>query len=308
MGRHHKKNQRRVNGILLLDKPTGLTSNAALQQVKKLFRARKAGHTGSLDPLASGLLPICFGEATKVSAFLLDADKHYLVDMKLGERTTTGDAEGEVVEQRPFDGVTERQLLQAMAGFDGEIEQIPPMYSAVKHQGQRLYKLARQGVEVEREPRTITIHDMQLLELAPPLATIRVHCSKGTYVRTLVEDIGEALGCGAHVADLRRLGVGPFDDSKLLTMTELENRYAEAGEAGLDALLLPMESGLAGWPDVRLTADAAFYLRQGQPVLVPKAPTSGLVRLYEGETRFLGVGEILDDGRVAPRRLLHTGR
>ncbi|MEN8108413.1 MAG: tRNA pseudouridine(55) synthase TruB [Pseudomonadota bacterium] len=308
MGRHHKKNQRRVNGILLLDKPTGLTSNAALQQVKKLFRARKAGHTGSLDPLASGLLPICLGEATKVSAFLLDADKHYLVDMKLGERTTTGDAEGEVVERRPFDGVTERQLLQVMAGFDGEIEQIPPMYSAVKHQGQRLYKLARQGVEVEREPRTITIHDMQLLELAPPLATIRVHCSKGTYVRTLVEDIGEALGCGAHVADLRRLGVGPFDDSKLLTMTELENRHAEAGEAGLDALLLPMESALAGWPDVRLTADAAFYLRQGQPVLVPKAPTSGLVRLYEGETRFLGVGEILDDGRVAPRRLLNTGR
>ena len=307
MGRRHS-NQRKVNGILLLDKPAGLTSNAALQQVKKLFRARKAGHTGSLDPLASGLLPICMGEATKVSAFLLDADKHYLVKMRLGERTNTGDAEGEVVEQRPAGDVTGEGLQAAMAGFQGEIEQIPPMYSAVKQKGQRLYKLARQGIEVEREPRSITIHELRLLDFESPVATIRVRCSKGTYVRTLVEDIGEQLGCGAHVADLRRLGVGPFDDSAMLTMQALEARRDEAGEAGLDALLLPMESGLANWPDVHLIGDAAFYLRQGQPVLVPKAPTSGLVRLYEGETRFLGVGEILDDGRVAPRRLLNAGR
>ena len=307
MGRRHS-NQRKVNGILLLDKPAGLTSNAALQQVKKLFRARKAGHTGSLDPLASGLLPICMGEATKVSAFLLDADKHYLVKMRLGERTNTGDAEGEVVEQRPAGDVTGEGLQAAMAGFQGEIEQIPPMYSAVKHKGQRLYKLARQGIEVEREPRSITIHELRLLDFESPVATIRVRCSKGTYVRTLVEDIGEQLGCGAHVADLRRLGVGPFDDSAMLTMQALEARRDEAGEAGLDALLLPMESGLANWPDVHLIGDAAFYLRQGQPVLVPKAPTSGLVRLYEGDSRFLGVGEILDDGRVAPRRLLNTGR
>ena len=307
MGRRHS-NQRKVNGILLLDKPAGLTSNAALQQVKKLFRARKAGHTGSLDPLASGLLPICMGEATKVSAFLLDADKHYLVKMRLGERTNTGDAEGEVVEQRPAGDVTGEGLQAAMAGFQGEIEQIPPMYSAVKHKGQRLYTLARQGIEVEREPRSITIHELRLLDFESPVATIRVRCSKGTYVRTLVEDIGEQLGCGAHVADLRRLGVGPFDDSAMLTMQALEARRDEAGEAGLDALLLPMESGLANWPDVHLIGDAAFYLRQGQPVLVPKAPTSGLVRLYEGETRFLGVGEILDDGRVAPRRLLNAGR
>ena len=303
MGRRHS-NQRKVNGILLLDKPAGLTSNAALQQVKKLFRARKAGHTGSLDPLASGLLPICMGEATKVSAFLLDADKHYLVKMRLGERTNTGDAEGEVVEQRPAGDVTGEGLQAAMAGFQGEIEQIPPMYSAVKHKGQRLYKLARQGIEVEREPRSITIHELRLLDFESPVATIRVRCSKGTYVRTLVEDIGEQLGCGAHVADLRRLGVGPFDDSAMLTMQALEARRDEAGEAGLDALLLPMESGLANWPDVHLIGDAAFYLRQGQPVLVPKAPTTGWVRLYEGESRFLGMGEILDDGRVAPRRLM----
>jgi tRNA pseudouridine55 synthase len=165
MGRRHS-NQRKVNGILLLDKPTGLTSNAALQQVKRLFRARKAGHTGSLDPLASGLLPVCMGEATKVSAFLLDADKHYLVSIRLGERTTTGDAEGEILEQRPVSGISEEGLRAVMAGFTGEIEQIPPMYSAVKHKGQRLYKLARQGVEVEREPRKITIHDLQLLDFA----------------------------------------------------------------------------------------------------------------------------------------------
>ena len=304
MGRRHRhSNQRRVNGILLLDKPSGLTSNAALQAVKKLYRARKAGHTGSLDPLATGLLPICFGEATKVSGFLLDADKDYRVTCKFGERTTTGDAEGEVLEQRPVEDLSEDRLREVMQGFLGDIEQIPPMYSALKHKGERLYKLAREGVEVEREPRQVTIHALELLTLTPPLAEIRVHCSKGTYVRTLVEDIGEALGCGAHVSGLRRLGVGPFDDSQMIDMEGLQ-AVASESEHALDQLLLPLESGLAQWPDVRLSSDAAFYLRQGQPVLVPKAPTAGLVRLYEGESRFLGVGEILDDGRVAPRRLM----
>jgi tRNA pseudouridine55 synthase len=304
MGRRHRhSNQRRVNGILLLDKPSGLTSNAALQAVKKLYRARKAGHTGSLDPLATGLLPICFGEATKVSGFLLDADKDYRVTCRFGERTTTGDAEGELLEQRPVEDLTEDRLNEVLQGFLGEIEQIPPMYSALKHKGERLYKLAREGVEVEREPRQVTIHALELLTLTSPLAEIRVHCSKGTYVRTLVEDIGEVLGCGAHVAGLRRLGVGPFDDTQLVDMETLR-AVAGEGEQALDKLLLPLESGLAQWPDVRLSGDAAFYLRQGQPVLVPKAPTAGLVRLYEGENRFLGVGEILDDGRVAPRRLM----
>jgi len=304
MGRRHRhSNQRRVNGILLLDKPSGLTSNAALQAVKKLYRARKAGHTGSLDPLATGLLPICFGEATKVSGFLLDADKDYRVTCKFGERTTTGDAEGEVLEQHPVEDLSEDRLREVMQGFLGDIEQIPPMYSALKHKGERLYKLARAGVEVEREPRQVTIHALELLTLNPPLAEIRVHCSKGTYVRTLVEDIGAALGCGAHVSGLRRLGVGPFDDSHMIDMEGLQAVAAES-EHALDQLLLPLESGLAQWPDVRLSSDAAFYLRQGQPVLVPKAPTAGLVRLYEGESRFLGVGEILDDGRVAPRRLM----
>ena len=191
MGRRHS-NQRKVNGILLLDKPAGLTSNAALQQVKRLYRARKAGHTGSLDPLASGLLPVCMGEATKVSAFLLDADKDYLVTLRLGERTSTGDAEGEVVEERPLSGVTEAGLRTAMAGFQGEIEQIPPMYSAVKHKGERLYKLARQGIEVERKPRAIVVHELRRVTWRRPLLEIEVRCTKGTYVRTLAEDIGEA--------------------------------------------------------------------------------------------------------------------
>jgi len=304
MGRRQRdSNQRRVNGILLLDKPSGLTSNAALQAVKKLYRARKAGHTGSLDPLATGLLPICFGEATKVSGFLLDADKDYRVTCRFGERTNTGDAEGKVLEQRPVEDLTEDRLRAVLQRFTGQIDQVPPMYSALKHKGERLYKLAREGVEIEREARQVTIHVLELLTLNPPLAEIRVHCSKGTYVRTLVEDIGEALGCGAHVAGLRRLGVGPFDDTQMIDMEALR-AVAAGGEQALDRLLLPLESGLAQWPDVRLSGDAAFYLRQGQPVLVPKAPTAGLVRLYEGEGRFLGVGEILDDGRVAPRRLM----
>jgi tRNA pseudouridine55 synthase len=305
MGRRHG-DERRVNGILLLDKPAGLTSNAALQKVKRLYRARKAGHTGSLDPLASGLLPICLGEATKVSGFLLDADKHYWVSCRLGVRTTTADAEGEVLETRPVGAVAEKRLLEVMESFTGVIEQIPPMYSAVKHQGQRLYALARKGLEVEREPRRITIHAMELLDFSLPLVEIGVHCSKGTYIRTLVEDIGEVLGCGAHVANLRRFGVGPYKASGMVTLDALEDCLAREGEKGLDGLLLPMESGLSQWPDVRLSGDAAFYLRQGQPVLVPHAPTTGLVRLYEGQRRFLGVGEILDDGRVAPRRLLNT--
>jgi tRNA pseudouridine55 synthase len=307
MGRHHKRsNLRNVNGILLLDKPAGLTSNAALQAVKKLYQARKAGHTGSLDPLATGLLPICFGEATKISGFLLDADKRYHVFCRFGVRTTTGDSEGEPIEHLPTDAVTEAGVQSVLAGFRGEIKQVPPMYSALKHKGERLYKLARQGVEVEREPRSVTIHALELLSYQDNVAEISVHCSKGTYVRTLVEDIGAALGCGAHVAGLRRLGVGPFDDSGMYDMERLQGLAAE-GFAALDGILLPLESGLAQWPGVRLSGDAAFYIRQGQPVQVPQAPAQGWVRLYEGEKRFMGMGEILDDGRVAPRRLMAGG-
>lgn len=304
MSRRRNKG-RNVNGVLLLDKPVGMSSNMALQIAKRLFNANKAGHTGSLDPLASGLLPVCFGEATKASGFLLDADKRYRVRCKLGEKTSTGDAEGEVLERRPVEGIDAARLEQVFACFRGEIEQIPPMHSAVKHQGQRLYKLARQGVEVEREPRTVVIHELTLLGVDLPYFDIDVHCSKGTYVRTLAEDIGAALGCGAHVTELRRLGVGPYDAAGMVDMDTLKAESAEP--AALDAHLLPIESALTQWPDVRLSPDAAFYLRQGQPVVVPRAPTSGWVRLYAPDERFLGMGQVLDDGRVAPKRLMIAG-
>jgi tRNA pseudouridine55 synthase len=304
MGRRRVRG-RDVNGILLLDKPSGITSNDALQQVKRLFYAKKAGHTGSLDPLASGVLPICMGEATKVSAFLLDADKRYQVRCQLGVRTTTADAEGEVVETRPVVSWTAEQIDTIFDEFRGSIEQIPPMYSALKHQGQRLYKLARQGVEVEREPRPVDIYELTLTGQGDDWIDIDVHCSKGTYIRTLAEDIGEKLGCGAHVSALRRSMVGPYGAGQLVTLDQLKH-LKENDMRAMDDLLLPIESALSQWPDVDLSTDAAFYLQQGQPVLVPHAPTSGWVRLYEGNRSFLGMGEILDDGRVAPRRLMKS--
>ncbi|RDH87056.1 MAG: tRNA pseudouridine(55) synthase TruB [endosymbiont of Escarpia spicata] len=305
MGRRRNRG-RNISGVLLLDKPEGITSNKALQEIKFLFKAAKAGHTGSLDPLATGLLPICFGEATKMSAFLLDADKHYRVTVKLGETTTTGDAEGEILETASTDGVTEAALLEVLQEFFGEQQQLPPMYSAIKHKGERLYKLARQGIEVEREPRTIHIHALNLLSFDLPEFEMDVHCSKGTYVRTLAEDIGAKLGCGAYVCGLRRTGVGPFDDQSMVTLEQVKEDFEARRFAEMDALLLPLESALSDWPEINLTPDAAFYLKQGQPVLVPKAPTSGWVRLYANEVDFLGVGQILDDGRVAPKRLLQT--
>jgi tRNA pseudouridine55 synthase len=302
MGRRRARG-RDVNGILLLDKPSGITSNDALQQAKRLYFARKAGHTGSLDPLASGVLPICMGEATKVSAFLLDADKRYQVRCQLGVRTATADAEGEILATRPVESYSEAQLEKVLEQFRGSIEQIPPMYSALKHEGQRLYKLARQGVEVEREARPVEIYSLVLINRGQDWIDIDVHCSKGTYVRTLAEDIGEQLGCGAHVSALRRTAVGPYGDQELVTLEQLR-ALKEQDMPAMDALLLPIETALTQWPGVELSADAAFYLQQGQAVLVPRAPTSGWVRLYATNHNFLGMGEILDDGRVAPRRLM----
>lgn len=306
MGRR-RQSGRSVTGILLLNKPIGITSNDALQKVKRLYRARKAGHTGSLDPLADGLLPICMGAATKVSAFLLDADKRYRVWIRLGVRTTTGDREGEVVETRPTAGITEAEVRRVLQGFVGDIEQIPPMYSALKHKGQRLYTLARQGVEVERDPRLITIYALSPLRIELPDVQMDVHCSKGTYVRTLAEDIGEVLNCGAHVIDLTRTAVGPFDAERLVEMADLEALFASRDSRALDELLLPVDSALQDWPAVYLSEDTAYYLRAGQPVLVPRAPTAGWVRLYTSDRRFMGAGEIQDDGRVAPRRLMESG-
>lgn len=305
MGRRRNRG-RNISGVLLLDKPEGLTSNKALQEVKFLYKAAKAGHTGSLDPLATGLLPICFGEATKMSAFLLDADKYYRVRVKLGITTTTADAEGEVLETHDPSGVTEAQIRGVLEGFLGEQQQLPPMYSAIKHKGERLYKLARQGLEVERELRTIHIHSLKLNHYEPPEFEIDVHCSKGTYVRTLAEDMGKQLGCGAHVSGLRRTGVGPYDDQSMQTLEAVQQAFRDKHFEEMDGWLLPLESALTDWPEVALSPDAAFYLKQGQPVLVPQAPTSGWVRLYENQTEFLGVGQIMDDGRVAPKRMVQV--
>lgn len=306
MARRRRLRGRPVDGILLLDKPLGITSNDALQQVKHMYFAQKAGHTGSLDPLADGLLPICFGNATKLSAFLLDADKHYWVRVKLGETTTTQDAEGEVVQSRPFEHITQADVEAVIPRFLGEIDQLPPMYSAVKHEGQRLYKLAREGKEVERQPRKITIHSIELTSFEPGVFEMLVHCSKGTYVRTLAEDMGEALGCGAHVVGLRRTGVGPYTTEGMVTMDQLKAMYEE-DKFQMDKLLIPIDSALANWPAIHLNADSTYYIKQGQPVLVPKAPTEGWVRLYDEDGTFLGVGEVEDDGRIAPRRLMVGG-
>lgn len=298
---------RAVNGILLLDKPPGLSSNQALQEAKRLFMARKAGHTGSLDPIATGLLPLCFGEATKISGFLLNANKHYQVRAQLGVRTTTGDSEGEILNERLVDEFSEAKLEAVLADFRGPIQQVPPMYSARKHKGERLYKLARQGIEVEREPQEVTIHQLHLLNVGEKELELDVACTKGTYVRTLVEEIGEALGCGAHVIALRRLGVEPYAGQTMYTLDDLQALRDEGGLDALDERLLPLDSALSHLPTVQLGEDSAFYLRQGQPVISPNAPTEGELRLYAGD-RLLGVGEVLSDGRVAPKRLLKQGR
>ncbi len=294
---------RNVKGILLLDKPVGLTSNSALQRVKSLYRAKKAGHTGSLDKAASGLLPLCFGEATKFSGFLLNADKHYRTIFQLGIQTSTGDAEGEVVYRGALQKFTRKRIEAALAGFQGTVLQVPPMFSALKHKGQRLYKLAHQGLEVDREPREITVHSITLLDYREDELELEILCSKGTYIRTLAEDIGKELGCGAHVKSLRRIGVGPYSDENMLALAELET-IAETGLSGLDAELLGIDSVLQDMPSIHLVESVAFYLCQGQPVMVPKAPTRGMLRIYTEDKRFLGVGEVLEDGRVAPKRLV----
>ena len=292
-----------MNGILVVDKPAGISSNDVVQQAKRLFGAQKVGHTGSLDPLATGVLPLCFGEATKFSQYLLDADKKYWAQVRLGITTETADADGEVIAQADTSGITESQVTAALETFVGEIEQIPSMYSALKHQGQPLYKLARQGIEVERAPRRISIYSAELLQFSEASIELRVHCSKGTYIRSLAEDLGAALGCGGHVSALRRLAAGPYEEAQTTTLDELR----EVGDVReMDALLLPVSSAVGSWPAVRLHEDTAHYVRQGQPVQVAHAPTDGWVQIFElaEEDRFLGVGEILTDGRVAPRRLV----
>lgn len=295
-----KPRGRPVNGVLLLDKPHGASSNEALQHVKRLYGAAKAGHTGSLDPLATGMLPICFGEATKLSAFLLDADKMYRVEGYWGEKTSTGDGEGEVIE-RCMDALDVEQLTAKLEQFRGNQQQIPPMYSAVKHDGKRLYELAREGVEVERKARDIRIDHLELVGVEGRHFTLDVRCSKGTYIRTLVEDIAEAAGGYAHVSALRRLEVGAFRADGMVQARQLEEA-AERGREVLDALLIPMTEVFKAWPQVQVDASRAFYLSRGQAVRVAEAPCRGLVAVNGVDGEFLGVGVINDDGLVQPKR------
>ncbi len=304
-----RRRGRAVSGILVLDKPLGVSSNHALQAAKRLYFAAKAGHTGSLDPLATGVLPLCFGEATKFSQYLLDADKAYQSTFVLGTVTDSGDAEGQILQTNDASDVGEADVQQALEAFRGEIEQVPSMFSAIKQNGQPLYKLARQGIEVERKSRTVVIKKLELLEFRPgerPEADIYLECSKGTYVRSIAEDLGQALGCGAHVSALRRTKAGPFSLEDSVTMNTLETLKQNDAVAQMDELLLPADTAVKSLPLVELGESGGFYMRQGQPVLVPNAPGSGMVRVALETGEFLGVGEILDDGRVAPRRLIVT--
>ncbi|MDX1406101.1 MAG: tRNA pseudouridine(55) synthase TruB [Woeseiaceae bacterium] len=291
-----------VNGLLLLDKPAGITSNQALQKVKRLLGAKKAGHTGALDPAATGMLPLCFGEATKVCAYLLEADKTYRVTASLGEATTTGDADGEVSETAPVPELERAQWEAIFERFTGEIEQIPPMYSALRKDGKRLYELARKGQVVEREPRRVRIHDLKLLEIRGKRLVFRVHCSKGTYVRTLVEDIARAAGTVGHTARLHRESVGDFRAEEMLDLPGAE-QIAAAGPQALRDKLLPADVALAGWPDCHIDEAAAERFCSGQAVKVGGGLPEGLVRVYAGATRFIGVGQMVRDQRLVPRRI-----
>lgn len=295
-----KPGARDVHGILLLDKPTGMTSNGALQQIKRMYGAAKAGHTGSLDPLATGLLPICFGHATKLTTYLLESDKRYRVRARMGSRTDTADSDGEIVERTEHIAGAEA-LRPAIAAMLGEIEQIPPMYSAIKHRGRRLYELARKGEAVERQPRTVTIHSMQLLSVAESEFELDVHCSKGTYIRVLVEDLAHAAGTLAHVTMLRRTEVAPFSGEGMVGIAQLEQAASEGREA-LDRLLVSPSAAFAGWPQLSVDADRAFYLSRGQAVRVADAPKEGAVAVFGPDARLLGIAVINADGLVAPRR------
>lgn len=312
MSRRNRRG-RPVHGILLLDKPPGGSSNHALQRAKRLFGARKAGHTGSLDPLATGMLPICFGEATKLSAFLLDADKGYETTLKLGVTTNSADADGEVLETRPLpDGLSLAQLEQVCTGLRGPQQQVPPMVSAIKIDGQRLYKLARQGKEVERPARSVTIHELQVLSFDGINASLSVRCSKGTYIRSLVTDIGEALGCGAHVTALRRTYVSPFEQQPMVSIDALEQMAEPQSLQGseLDALLLPMDAGLGHLTAVSIDSTGLGRFRAGQSadclqLQAGAGDESAMCRVYDEQGQLQGLGELAESGnQVAPRRVL----
>ncbi len=306
-----KARGRPVNGVLVVNKPTGLTSNDALQQAKRLLFAAKAGHTGALDPLATGVLPLCFGEATKFSQFLLDADKRYRTTYQLGAFSTTGDADGELLDAVSTAAVTREQVWQALQPFIGDILQVPPMYSALKHNGEPLYKLARQGIEIEREARPVTVYSIDLLDFRAgeqAQVDLDIHCSKGTYIRSIAEDLGKALGVGAHVVKLHRTQAGAFTEADMLELDDLREERGEQLAEVLDHHLLPVDTPVQELPALTLPEDSAYYFRQGNPVMDPQVYRLGqegdMVRVFAESGDFLGVGVLDDEGRVAPKRLV----
>ncbi len=310
MGRRRKFG-RPVDGVLVVDKPAGVTSNDVVQRAKRLFFAEKTGHTGSLDPLATGVLPLCFGEATKFSQFLLDSDKAYKSTFRFGVATETGDADGKQIQQCDASKLSQQSLEKAIAAYRGDIEQVPPMYSALKRDGQPLYKLAREGIEVEREPRPVRVYRFEILAFRPgemAEADVVVECSKGTYVRSLAEDIGRDLELGGHVGALRRIAAGPFDDSQALSLDDLEAERGEQRAESLDCHLLSVDAPVADLPMQELDDNSAHYFKQGQAVIVNKVYQLGgegdKVRVFRKAGEFLGVGEITDDGRISPKRLV----
>ncbi|MGO2303870.1 MAG: tRNA pseudouridine(55) synthase TruB [Providencia sp.] len=310
MGR--RRSGRDIHGVLLLDKPTDISSNDALQKVRRLFNANKAGHTGALDPLATGMLPICLGEATKFSQFLLDSDKRYRVIASLGQRTDTSDSHGEIISERNVE-FTQQQLDDALNYFRGDTLQVPSMYSALKHQGRPLYEYARKGITIEREARPITVYELQFIGLENNELELEVHCSKGTYIRTIIDDLGEMLGCGAHVIYLRRVQVANYPYEKMVTLEQLAALRAKIDEGEdsfeslLDSLLLPMDTAVIHFPTVNLTEDTTILFQLGQPVHADRQGLAegDMLRVTSGEAqRFIGIALVSEDGRVAPKRLV----
>ena len=303
MSRQRRRRVRNISGIVVLDKANGLSSNAALQEVKRLYEANKAGHAGSLDPLATGVLPVCLGEATKVSQFLLDSDKRYRARIKLGIRTDTGDSEGSIIERNEGISVSRKAIEGALTKFKGEVEQVPPMHSAIKMNGVPLYKLARKGITVEREPRLVTLYQICLVEFVNSELELEISCSKGTYIRTIADDLGQELGCGAHVIELRRTQAGVFTEKDSISSEELALEKENRGLDKIDQFLIPMDRAIQDLPEVNLPSITASHVKNGQAVLVRHLPKNGLVRMYEDE-QFIGIGSIDDDGKVAPKRLI----
>ncbi|MFW8589924.1 tRNA pseudouridine(55) synthase TruB [Glaciecola sp. 2405UD65-10] len=307
MGR--KRKGRAINGVLIVDKPQGISSNDVVQRVKRIYKAQKAGHTGALDPLATGLLPVCLGEATKFSQFLLDADKSYFVSAILGERTDTSDADGEIVETKPVN-VTESDIRAALGQFRGQIKQVPSMFSALKHEGKPLYYYARQGITIERPARDITIYDIEWVSLENNVLSLNVQCSKGTYIRSLIDDLGQLLGCGAHVSVLRRTEVAHYKSAQMYTFEQLESLQEEDKFSPLDDILLPMDTAIASLTKRVVSEEEAIQFCLGQAVSSidlssPRLNEGEVVRLYEETTqRFLGVATVNEMNLLQPKRVV----